>query len=281
MKAFCAQLSKQLEHRYSANEQRVIARCLLERIVGLDASAFYLGKDRQFSSEQTTALQQALEALSRGEPLQYVVGCCEFFGRDFLVEPPVLIPRPETEELVQWLVDEQTPLRKRYLDVGTGSGCIAVSLAATLGVSVEAWDILPAALRLTQLNAAKHQVKVDSRRQDLFQAIASNECADQFDVVVSNPPYVCQSEAAEMSDTVLDYESPLALFVPDDDALKYYRALACLGHKVLTSHGAIYVEINAAFGPECLDLFRSEGYTKVELRNDLSGRNRFLRAVLS
>lgn len=298
MERFLNYMAEKLSSQYDKASLRALSKMLVESICHLDGNTVYRGKDTTIPPQQRGLLEKAVLRLQTGEPVQYIIGSCEFYGITFNVRPPVLIPRPETEELVEWilkdfeaagcrLADAGIPSAGcRLLDVGTGSGCMAVSLARHLpDAQVEAWDILPEAISLATENAALNGVRVDVRNRDLFemcgsQASVSVGMQSGFDVIVSNPPYICDNEAAGMEKTVLDYESPMALFVPDDDPLKYYRALALLGHRLLMPGGRIYMEINARFGQETVDLFRSCGYDDVVLRKDLFGRDRMVRAVL-
>jgi len=272
METFLREMEESLQDEYSILEIRVMYR-MLDRHINAKGSSFP-------QTSQTLTWTEALERLKSGEPIQYILGSCEFYGLDFFVRAPVLIPRPETEELAEWIIRLESGRKGRLLEVGTGSGCLAVTLAKELNnMTVEAWDILPEALSLARENAARIGVRVDFRQVDLFQASASS-AKKKYDLLVSNPPYVRRSEAGGMSRHVLEFESPVALFVPDEDPLCYYRALAGLGRRVLRDGGAIYVEINARLGQETLALFRKEGYEQVELRRDISGRDRMIRALL-
>lgn len=264
-------MEETLQGEYSVDEIRVMYR-MLDRHIN--------AKDKGFSpTAQTLDWPEALQRLQAGEPIQYILGSCEFYGHDFTVRAPVLIPRPETEELAEWIVKQEPFRRGRLLDAGTGSGCLAVTLAGRLRqMRVEAWDILPEALALARENADKMGVKVEFHQVDLLHVPAAR-LKKKYELIVSNPPYVCRSEAAQMARHVLDYESELALFVPDGDALVFYRALAELGRRALSPGGALYVEINAALGPDTRDLFAGAGYDPVELRRDISGRDRMIRAV--
>lgn len=278
MKHILSQARDALQKRYSDREIRFLVKDLLHHFCGCSDLDFYTGKDINISLEQRQEVNKALRMLSDGMPIQYILGECEFYARRFLTQAPVLIPRPETEELVDWIVKEYSDNQGNLLDVGTGSGCIAVSLAAETSMKVEAWDILPEALALCRRNADLHQVKVEVKCQDLFKALGCVE--RRYDVLVSNPPYICQSQASNMQENVLSYESHLALFVPDEDALKYYRALAELGKECLKEGGCIYMEINELFGDATANLFRDAGYRNVELRRDLSSRDRMIKACL-
>ncbi len=289
MKNFLADIRKALRQRYDTREIRFLAKQLLQRFCGCSDADFYAGKDINISAEQRMDLTDALHRLEAGEPIQYIVGDCEFYGHRFKVRPPVLIPRPETEELVDWVVRDFSDIQGFLLDVGTGSGCIALSLAAATSMQVEAWDILPEAIALCRENASLLQVKAEVKHRDLFEAVgvfALDSAVDvsglhkTYDVIVSNPPYICQSQAVDMQENVLAHESHLALFVPDDDALKYYEALALLGKNTLRKGGCIYMEINELLGEATADVFRCAGYRRMELRCDLSGRDRMIKAWL-
>ncbi len=281
MRQFIHDAEATLKTRYDEREIRAICKCLLQHYTACSSSDFYIGKDINISQEQRGLLQTALQALSQGEPLQYVLGVCEFYGHPFKLIPPVLIPRPETEELVDWVVKEQAARRGRLLDVGCGSGCIAISLALHTAMQVEAWDVLPQALECTKVNADALGAKVLVRCCDLFrQSEIQPSPSERYELIVSNPPYICESQAADMQDNVLEHESHLALFVPDDDALRYYEALAQLGKRRLLPGGCIYVEINELFGEQTAAVFRRAGYATTLLHRDLSGRDRMIKACL-
>lgn len=252
-----------------ATEARAIALLLLEEGFGITPIDIYTDKVKHFSEEEAVRLEAYLQRLEKGEPIQYIIGRAQFLGRWFEVSPSVLIPRPETEELAQWVIAEQVNHRGRLIDAGTGSGCLAVSLALGLtNAQVEAWDISPDALAVAQRNAEQLQASVAFRHQDL---LASEGLLSSVDVVVSNPPYVRHLEAEDMAERVLDYEPHLALFVPNDDALRFYRALARLGA------GVIYCEINEFLPTETASLFAEHGYTTT-LRTDAFGKTRMLKA---
>ena len=309
MKLFTHRCSEALQALYGPEEIRSLCRLLLKRLGGLSDTDVYGGKDITIPAECRCRLESALERLRQSEPIQYVLGEEDFYGRRFRMQAPVLIPRPETEELAAWILETCRPggvspsQPVHWLDVGTGSGCLAVTLALECpSARVEAWDVLPEALALARQNALELGARVCVRRQDLFRAAdgffrtdPGVETADglgretengsewtpggPWNVIVSNPPYVCQSESAQMRQNVLGYESPLALFVPDDDPLRYYRALSRLGRHRLCSGGSLFVEINQRFGREVTELFLADGYGNVELRQDLFGRDRMVRAV--
>lgn len=263
-------------------EARALAFVVLEDAFGLSRTDIYLGKDTAFSEDDTIRLEKILRRLEQGEPVQYVIGTAQFCNLTFRVTPDTLIPRPETEELVGWvasLLPSEAPCS--VLDVGTGTGCIAISLAKQFpNAQVTAWDISEEALAVAQQNAQANGVTVDFRRADVLEVVnesaASAPLSDAL-YIVSNPPYICELERAEMEAHVLDYEPASALFVPDTDPLLFYRALARLGQQL--NAAAVLVEINQAYGQETVRMFQSSGYSNVELRRDIYGKDRMIKAV--
>lgn len=219
---------------------------------------------------------ETLEALAAGRPVQYVTGWEEFRSRRFEVGEGVLIPRPETEELVEWVVSESRP-DMRILDVGTGSGCIAVSLAAEIARShVTAVDVSARALEYAARNAAANGVEVRLLQADALGDMAERLAGERFDAVVSNPPYVPQHDCVTMCRNVRDYEPPQALFVPDDDPLVFYRAIAAAGRELLAPGGKVYFEVYADYAADTAALLRAEGYCGVTVRRDMFDRERMV-----
>lgn len=273
------QLRTQLESLYSPSEADAIARRVMEDVYGLSLTDLLMDKDNALSEEGLTNLTNIVARLLKSEPVQYVTGMTEFCGRTFHVAPGVLIPRPETEELVGLILDE-TPSAEHttLLDIGTGSGCIATSLAlARPSWEVHACDISQQALAIARSNASRLDANVSFRREDILHP---DDTTTRYDIIVSNPPYICTSEAREMEANVLDYEPSLALFVPDDDPLLFYRAIALYGLRHLVPQGAIYFEINRAYGRETADMLASLGYTECTIRRDQFGNDRMLSAHL-
>jgi release factor glutamine methyltransferase len=215
--------------------------------------------------------------------VQYVLGEAEFCGRLFHVAPGVLIPRPETQELCQWMIatlrSYPTPLS--ILDIGTGSGCIACTLAAEIPeADVTAWDISETALAIARENAKRTNVHVMFRQVDALQLPANPvPPATHYDLIVSNPPYICERERTAMAPNVLDHEPPLALFVPDDDPLLFYRAIADYARKSLKPGGSLFFEINPLYTQELQALLRAMSYQTIETRNDQFGKPRMIRAI--
>jgi release factor glutamine methyltransferase len=266
----------QLRRCYPSGEADAIGRMVLEDRFGLTRTDILLGKDNQFSADDEQNLKNILARLMRHEPVQYVLGEAQFCGLTFGVGSGVLIPRPETEELVRWIADDCGERAVKLLDIGTGSGCIAVALAKMLPAAhVSAWDISPSALETAQANAVRNGVIVNVEQHDILTAESTAE--PTWDVIVSNPPYVRQSEQADMEPNVKDYEPAEALFVPDDDPLKFYSAIATYSTNSLQKCGHIYMEINSGLAEDTADVFRKMGYSEVEIRCDAFGRQRMIK----
>lgn len=263
-----------LRRCYPAGEAANLSRIVCCEMLGQRTVDYYLGKDMILSSNEEKELESILRRLCNFEPLQYVQGTARFLGRDFRVAPGVLIPRPETEELVEGMLKE-LPAACRILDIGTGSGCIAVTLSKELPeAQVTAWDVSEVALALASENNRLLQGSVRFEQRDVLTCRPSAD--DRFDVLVSNPPYVTEAERQEMERNVLDWEPSLALFVPDADPLRFYRRIGELGREMLTEGGRLYFEINRAFGEATVAMLRGQGYVNVRNRKDISGNDRFV-----
>ena len=262
---------------YPDSEALSIAKMLLVEVFGFSTLELYGGKDKEISGKRRDVLNEMIARLQKNEPIQYIIGIETFGGLTFEVNANVLIPRPETLELVQWIVEDwQTKPAGRILDIGTGSGCIAISLANRIPqAKVEAWDVSEDALEVARKNGRRNEVEVCFCRQDVLKAEAGNV---RYDVIVSNPPYIAEKEKEQMDANVLDWEPSLALFVPDDDPLLFYRKIALLAMDILTEEGAIYFEINQAYGQETLQMLKDLGYTQVELKKDAWGNDRMIKA---
>lgn len=265
-----------LERCYPAQEAAGLCRILCCEVLGQRPVDYYLGKDITLSAKQQQELEEILARLARFEPIQYVQGVAPFLGRSFRVAPGVLIPRPETAELVE-LILKEAPADGRILDVGTGSGCIAVTLSKELpAAEVTAWDVSEEALAIARTNNEALGASVRFCHHDVFEPWTGQEC---YDLIVSNPPYVLESERQAMERNVLDWEPSLALFVPDSDPLRFYRRIALLGRTLLASGGKLYFEINRAFGEATAVMLRGLGYIDVLVRKDISGNDRFVTAI--
>lgn len=268
---------KKLTTVYDDHEAKAVARYLLEIRYGLTMTDILCGKVESLSEEELNAL---LNRLLQGEPVQYVTGVAEFGGRHLHVEPGVLIPRPETAELCQWIIDERGERKDErggsILDIGTGSGCIACTLAAELpGSKVTAWDISDEALRIAQENAQNIGVNINFEKVDILSISPSS----QWSTIVSNPPYICNKEREGMEQNVLDHEPSLALFVPDDDPLLFYRAITRFAKTALQDGGNLYFEINPLYAHQLEQLMQEEGFSDIRFRYDSFGKQRFARGT--
>ena len=274
------ELCKSLASRYPEREAKAVIRYLLEVGYGLSKADIISGAAESIPSDE---MGKKLRRLLNGEPVQYVVGKAEFGGRIFRVTSDVLIPRPETYELCQWLEEEERGKRKEerdfsILDIGTGSGCIAITLALDMPqAKVEAWDISADALTVARENAQELQAKVKFEQVDVLSSLPAHGGLGWVSII-SNPPYICQKEAVEMEQHVLDHEPHQALFVPDEDPLLFFRAIARLGQKALHKDGRLYFEINPAYHQELTKMLDEMGYSEIETLKDQFGRNRMIKA---
>lgn len=274
MNATVSHIRSTLQECYSPREAASLSRIVCCEMFGQSNIDYYLGKDMILSSKDERKLESILSRLCNFEPIQYVQGIARFLGRTFRVAPGVLIPRPETEELVERMLKEINPT-SRILDIGTGSGCIAVTLSKEFPeAEVTAWDISGEALSIADDNNRLLQTSVRFEQRDVltYQPL-EGEC---FDVIVSNPPYVTEAEKRDMEPNVLDWEPFEALFVPDEDPLRFYRHIGELGRKVLATDGRLYFEINRAFGDAVASMLRRQGYADVRIRKDISGNDRYV-----
>ena len=265
--------------RYDEGEARAVARYLLEVGYGLSVSDILCGAVEQLPQAE---LKEKMQRLADGEPVQYVVGTAEFCGRRFHVAPGVLIPRPETAELCQWIIEE-TRGGLPILDIGTGSGCIAITLALDIpNAEVEAWDISLEALTIAHKNANTLNANVTFKEKDIIKcSIAPVLAEHKVSVIVSNPPYIVPSESSAMSDSVLNHEPNIALFTPEDDPLKFYRAISDYAKTALLPQGKLYFEINPLFVQQLEALLKEQGFGDITFKNDQYGKQRFVRATLN
>jgi len=274
---------------YDTREAAQICDWVLEHVSGKKRIDRLIEKEALLTADQELRLAQVLAELRSHRPIQYVLGEAWFAGMPFFVNEAVLIPRPETEELVEWIVEdalnaERLTLNaeqrtKNLLDIGTGSGCIPITLAKKLPHwSVSSIDVSEAALTVARKNAADLEADVQFQQTDFLDELQWLHLP-VVDIIVSNPPYIKVAEQGTMARHVLDFEPSLALFVPDDDALLFYRKIAAFGKTHLRAEGAVFVEINEALGKETVNLFEQQGYT-VTLRKDLQGKDRLIKATL-
>ena len=266
---------------YDTDEAKAIVRWMLDVRFGLSLTDIVCGKIDEMSETEQSELEAMMQRLEKAEPVQYVVGIAEFCGRTFHVEPGVLIPRPETGELCRWIVEERRREGEyQVLDVGTGSGCIAITLALEMPqAKVTAWDISDDALRIAKKNAEVLGAEVAFEKRDVLDSslLTLHSSLPLWDVIVSNPPYVCEKEAAEMERHVLEHEPYLALFVPDDDPLRFYRAIAEYGVTALKPNGLLYFELNPLYAHETEAMLKKLGYVETEIKQDQFGKQRFLK----
>lgn len=274
MNATVSHIRSALQQCYSAQEAANLSRIICCEMLGQSTVDYYLGKDMVLSLKEEKELESILVRLCNFEPIQYVQGTARFLGRSFEVAPGVLIPRPETEELVEGMLKEISPA-SRILDIGTGSGCIAVTLSKELPeAEVVAWDVSEEALAIARTNNDLLGASVQFALRDVLTYCPAE--ADRYDVIVSNPPYVTESEKQDMEQNVLDWEPFSALFVPDADPLRFYRRIGELGREMLTEDGRLYFEINRAFGEATAAMLCGQGYTDVHIQKDISGNDRYV-----
>jgi release factor glutamine methyltransferase len=263
---------------YASDEIQTFFYYYCEIVLQMSKIDVALNPDYHVSEQDWQILMQDIQRLKRFEPIQYIYGVAHFYKLKFKVNAHVLIPRPETEELVDLILKQTSSNHLNILDVGTGSGCIAISLASNLSnAHVYAMDISEQALKIAHENAEMHQVKIQFLKQDV---LILNELPEKFDIIVSNPPYVRELEKNEMHANVLDFEPKLALFVSDDDPLVFYRKIAALAFQNLNPNGRLYFEINQYLGDETVQVIQSAGFNNVKLIPDFLGQNRFIFASI-
>ena len=267
------EITLQLVPQYSDSEARSIAILLMCKITGLSYTELLIHTP-SLNEEQKEELRKKIERVKKKEPLQYILGETTFYGRRFKCDQRALIPRPETEELTDWIInDVSNDGNIRILDIGCGSGCIAITLAKELKNStVTALDISKEAISLTEENCKINNCQVECINDDIF-----NFSDAQYDIIVSNPPYICDNEAADIESNVIDYEPHLALFVPDNSPLKFYEKITEYAARNLRSRGKLYFEINRKYGKEMLLLLEKFGFINIELRKDISNNDRMIK----
>lgn len=281
------QLWSSLLHLYDADEARAIIRMVLDSRFGMTLTDIACGGVEKLSTGQTAELMPMVGRLRDGEPVQYVLGEAWFCGRPFHVGPGVLIPRPETEQLCRMIIDRfktstLNPQPSNILDIGTGSGCIAITLALSLpGARVSAVDISDEALRTARRNAMELKANVSFSKQDILSPPPPDRGGPGrgFSIIVSNPPYVTEGEKKGMRANVLFYEPSAALFVPDDDPLLFYRAIARYAAGNLAAGGCLYLEINPLFADRLKTMLTRDAFIDVQVINDCFGRQRFVKAT--
>lgn len=279
---------KQLNKVYETKEIQAITLLAISEISGLSKASIKAFPERELSIEQTQKLKNALTQLQTGEPIQYILGITEFYGLPFKVNPSVLIPRPETEELVEWILSVAgtrlpvagSQFTGNILDIGTGSGCIAISLKKNLPqAQVSAIDISEGALQTAKENAELNEVEVSFIKTDIL-IIKSEIKLPKSEIIISNPPYVTLDDKKQMHTNVTNFEPHTALFVPEHDPLVFYKAIADFALLNLTPNGLLFFEINELYGQETVKLLKDKGFISTELRKDMSGRDRMIKAII-
>ena len=269
-------IAEKLVHIVSIEEARQMAKMLLMHHLSLSSTGLVLAADRPVNASTILSIDQQVERLLTHEPIQYILGTAHFYGLDFAVNPSVLIPRPETEELVDWIVKENSLAKPAILDIGTGSGCIATTLKHQIPhAQVEGWDISSDALAVATQNAISIGVDVAFRQVDILSYKPSSTI--HYDIIASNPPYVRELEKQQMNNNVLDHEPHLALFVSNNDPLLFYRTIAQKAKVMLKPGGMLYFEINEYLGREMMEMLAGLGYEAI-LKQDLQGKDRMIRA---
>jgi len=271
-------IREKLSPIYSPEEVESLSRLILEHATGLSRLQLHLSQSDPLPEPKIMQINQILNRLLTHEPIQYILGETEFYGLKFNVAPGVLIPRAETEELADWIIREEQERCLSLLDIGTGSGCIPISIDKNSRMErIEGWDISAEALEIARSNAVRNNSNVQFSLQDIFNPTGIAELS-KWDVIVSNPPYVLMEEASLMEQNVVDFEPHLALFVPDNDPLLFYRAIAQFAASHLQLHGSLYFEINEKMGEVTEKLLREYGFNDILTRKDLQGKTRMIRA---
>jgi len=271
-----------LSGQYDKDEATSIARIVFKEKLNISRTDLALDPALEIDKQGEDKIRRISKKLLEGYPVQQILGYTDFYGLKFKVNKNVLIPRPETEELVQWIIKENVGKNGlKVLDIGTGSGCISITLAMELkNAKVTGIDISDKALRLARVNAKMNEIKVHFKELDVLEN-RSWENLGKFDIIVSNPPYVTEHEKTAMHVNVLNHDPHLALFVPDSDPLRFYDKISDMALLHLSFGGRLYFEINEAFGKDIQHMLESKGFTDVLIRKDLNGKDRFVTGVLS
>jgi release factor glutamine methyltransferase len=285
MKQASLHIREALSGLFSEREIAPLTKQIICHVCQLQSHRFLSDKDKQLSETERQSVAKIVSRLKKNEPIQYIIGETEFYGLSFNINSSVLIPRPETEELVEWAVcstgmETACPDKFRILDIGTGSGCIAIALAKRFPeAQVFGLDIAPDALMIAEMNEKKNGVAVQWIQGDILN-MPDAEIPASLDIIISNPPYILPSEQSDMQENVLAYEPHGALFVPEDRPLLFYERIAGIGRQKLKPGAYLYFEINAAWGAAVQEMLSQQGYEDVQLKQDISGKDRMIRAGL-
>ena len=244
----------------------------INHLLGYNRSDCIINANQELSSGIVTELHQIIKDLKINKPLQYILGKTEFYGLEFKVNKHTLIPRPETEELVDWILQEDF---ESALDIGTGSGCISISLAKNSSTKISAMDVSVEALKIAKENSRDNQVIIDFIQEDILKL----DTLPEVDLIVSNPPYVLNSEKVKIKNNVLEFEPSMALFVEDEDPLLFYKKISELAFISLNDNGKLFFEINEQFGNEIISMLSQIGFVDIELKKDANGKDRMIKSV--
>lgn len=245
----------------------------INNLFGYDRANCIINQNQKISLHQRKKIKRIVSQLKKNKPIQYILEECVFFDLKFKVNSSVLIPRPETEELVKWILKDEF---KSIIDIGTGSGCIAISIAKNKNVNVHAIDISNTSIKLAKKNADFHGVSINFLNIDILTENINNK----VDIVVSNPPYVLKKEKKHMNKNVIDYEPEIAIFVDDNNPFIFYKIIAKKAKKILNRNGKIYFEINESYSAEVIKILKYYGYVNIKLKKDINDRNRMIKATL-
>jgi release factor glutamine methyltransferase len=260
---------------YPENEIKSIMYISIDFHLGLTKSGTILQSERVLKDDEISVFINIVDRLKNMEPIQYILSETKFYGLSFYTKKGILIPRPETEELVDWIIKDNQGSEKKYLDIGTGSGCIIISLAKNLKGTFDAIDISEKSIRISEENSIKNKVNINLKKTDIL----CSELKGEWDVIVSNPPYVLRSEKEVMNKNVLNWEPETALFVEDTDPLLFYEEISKKSLTVLRKNGYLYFEINENFGNETIKLLEEIGFVNIELKKDINGKDRMIKAM--
>ena len=281
MKAGIASIRKELAGIFPKEEIESLIFLIFEKVTGYSRTQFLISKEERLAEDQLVEIKSMVTRLKNHEPIQYIMGETEFYGLPFFAVPGVLIPRPETEELVQWIIQENTLTAPTILDMGTGTGCIAISLRKNIEqATVLACDISPVCLETALRNAELNKAPVSVFKYDILNG-TPQVAFPALDLIVSNPPYVRETEKGQMGRNVLDYEPELALFVTDENPLIFYQRIADFALLHLKYGGRLYFEINEAFGNKTVAMLQMKGFSNIILKRDINGKDRMIRAFVS
>ncbi|HTD98098.1 MAG TPA: peptide chain release factor N(5)-glutamine methyltransferase [Mucilaginibacter sp.] len=282
VKDVSTEFRRELSALYDVKEVDSLCMLVLAEIADFSSARIKAFPELELTAEQSEKIEQLLARLKTGEPLQYILGHTEFYGLPFKVNPSVLIPRPETEELVEWIISSVGSSQLtagNILDIGTGSGCIAVSLKKNIkDANVSALDISAKALQTAKENAELNNVDIDFILMDILNFNSEIEI-QKFEIIVSNPPYVTLEDKKQMHSNVTDFEPHTALFVPENDPLIFYKAIADFAITNLEKGGLLFFEINENYGEQIVDLLTYKSFKNIELRKDMSGKGRMIKAI--